>query len=292
MALSDAHALAAMQGQTRQELRKADAHFARGRFAQAAAGYKAVTASCERMKALDVARLASEALRGQAEAARARASAADAMGAAAALWAQALQADETAAKAQAAGDFETAKTQWAAALSAFDQAAATGAAVQAVRTPLAGRQFPAAAAAAEALAKAAPGNDALKSLVAEVAAAKARDEAATLQTASQQALATVVTLDGAGPFAQWKADAWAKHMAAEKFLCDDKASDAAREFQAVVAECNRLKTLDVARQSLTATRAAVVAQRLAGWTARAPRAAPGRWDRAQAEFAAGEAAFL
>ncbi|MEI7837019.1 MAG: hypothetical protein WCK05_11515, partial [Planctomycetota bacterium] len=290
--LSDAHGLAAMQGQARQELRKADAHYVRGRFAEAGAGYKAVVALCERMKALDVPRLASETLRGQAEAARARASAADAMGAASALWTQALRADEAAAKAQAAGDFETAKTQWAGALSGFDQAAATATAMQAVRTQLAGRQFAAAATAAEALAKTAPDNDAVRTLVAEIAAAKARDEAVALQTASQQALATMATLDSALPFGDWKAAAWAKHMAAEKLLAGEKFADAAREFQGVVAECTRLKTLDVARQSLAGTRAAVAAQRLAGWTARAHRAAPGRWDRALGEFAAGEVAFL
>ena len=291
VALPDAHGFGAIQLSLRQELRKAAAHYARGRFTEAGAAYKALVTACERVKVLEAARQATETLRGQVDAARARAAAADAFAGANAMLTRAAAADETAAKAQAAGDFDPAKSQWTAALGAYEQAATTGAALQAARGQLAGRQFAAAATAVQAVAKAQPDNQAAAALAAEIATAQSREEAAALQAASIQAVTGIASLDSAGPFGEWKAALWARHLRAERLMTDGKFTDAAKEFRSAVAECERLRPLEVARQTLTRTLAAVSAQRQAGISSRAHRAAPGRWERAEAEFAAGQAAF-
>ncbi|MCE5326807.1 MAG: WD40 repeat domain-containing protein [Planctomycetaceae bacterium] len=291
MGLSDGDGFASLQIDLRRQLSRAHGLAAQTQFDQAIEAYKAIVARCEQLKTRDAARQAVAPLKAAAESARQRTASLDLVRDDPAQWQKALDSAAAAAEAMAKGDFDAAKQHYSAAAAAYDKGAVIAAALQAARKNIQDKKFAEAQKAAQAVLTADAANAAARALLVETVETDARDAAVTAQAAARGALSGVSSLDDAQGFSQLKNAAAARLATAEGLLARRKYEPAFKEFQAVSAECPRIKTLDVARQAMVRTRETLAAQQQTVLSAGANHYAPARWKQAQGRFDEGERAF-
>ncbi|MCE5279954.1 MAG: WD40 repeat domain-containing protein [Planctomycetaceae bacterium] len=289
--LSDSDGFAPLQIDLRRQLARAYGLAAQGQFDQAAQAYKALVAQCDQLKIRDAARQGVAPIKAAAEGARQRTAALDLVREDPVQWHKAIDSFAAASAAMAKGDFDAAKQHYTAATAAYDKGAATASALQAARRQLESNNFAQARSAAQTVLTADASNAAAKALLSEIASSGARETAAAAQSAARGAVSGMATIDDAHGFYQLKNAAAARLAIAQGLLARQKYEAALKEYQAASVECERIKTLNVARQAMVAARQTIVQQQQSAATAGAPRCSPARWTQAQGCFDQGERAF-